>query len=331
MARPKKQGLLYFSFDTDFFYSDRRIKALRSRYGNDGIVLYIWILCEAYKDKGYYLIYDDDCIDNMITDLGLTEGFIEQVMEYLASRSLLTQISTLASPVTTITSPGIQKRYQEAMKGQKRTVDVKGEIWLLSKDETASFIKVTQNEAISEKNHSISEKNPLKEKKVKERKVKERKVKENKGNKNNIYSAKSADTQNTVKKSEGKKKEVVYYKDPDLDKVFKDYIADRKEAKKDLTSRAIKEHMEELKELAGEDTELAIKIIKRSILKSWTGFFKLEEKNKHKQAIQGNQYTRVTGNRFLNFEQRNDNEKDLDSLISKKMNGKLKGEGRKND
>ena len=41
----------------------------------------------------------------------------------------------------------------------------------LSKEETASFIKVTQNEAISEKNHSISEKNPLKEKKEKESKV----------------------------------------------------------------------------------------------------------------------------------------------------------------
>ena len=328
MARPRKQGLLYFSFDTDFFYSDRRIKALRARFGNDGIVLYIWILCEAYKDKGYYLIYDDDCIDNMMTDLGLTEGFIKQIMEYLASRSLLTQISILASPVTTITSPGIQKRYQEAMKGQKRIVDVNGEIWLLSKEETASFIKVTQNEAISEKNHSISEKNhsiseknPLKEKKEKERKVKE----------NNIYSAKSADTQKIVKKSDSKQKEVVYYQDPDLDKAFKDYIADRKEAKKDLTSRAIKEHMEVLKELAGEDTELAIKIIKKSILKSWTGFFKLEEKNKPKQVIQGNQSTRVTGNRFLNFEQRNDNEEDLDGLISKKMNGKLKGEGRKDD
>ena len=95
MARPKKQGLLYFSFDTDFFYSDRRIKALRARFGNDGIVLYIWILCEAYKDKGYYLIHDDDCIDNMVTDLGLTEGFIKQVMEYLTSRSLLTKISSV--------------------------------------------------------------------------------------------------------------------------------------------------------------------------------------------------------------------------------------------
>ena len=52
-----------------------------------------------------------------------------------------------------------------------------------------------------------------------------------------------------MKKSECKNKDVVYYKDPDLDKVFKDYIADRKEAKKDLTSRAIKEHMEKLKEI----------------------------------------------------------------------------------
>ena len=62
------------------------------------------------------------------------------------------------------------------MKGQKRTVDVYSEIWLLKKDETASFIKVTQKVAISEKNPSISEKNPnISEKKPPKRKENKRK------------------------------------------------------------------------------------------------------------------------------------------------------------
>ena len=278
MARPKKQGLLYFSFDTDFFYSDRRIKALRSRYGNDGIVLYIWILCEAYKDKGYYLIYDDDCIDNMITDLGLTEGFIEQVMEYLASRSLLTQISTLASPVTTIASPGIQKRYQEAMKGQKRTVDVNGEIWLLSKEETASFIKVTQNEAISEKNHSISEKNhniseknPLKEKKEKESKVKENKVNKNTRAKEKI--------------------DLSYFSyDEKLNEAFLEYAKMREKIKKPIsTQHTVDLLVKKLKELSTVnghmDNDRAIAVLDQSIMNNWQDLYGLKSNNNSSRSF----------------------------------------------
>ena len=279
MARPKKQGLLYFSFDTDFFYSDRRIKALRSRFGNDGIVLYIWILCEAYKDKGYYLVYDEDCIDNMITDLGLTEGFIEQVMEYLASRSLLIKISTLAGPVTTITSPGIQKRYQEAMKGQKRTVDVYSEIWLLKKDETASFIKVTQKVAISEKNPSISEKNPLKEKKIKESKVKE--------NKTNKYAA------------ERETLDFSYFSyDEKLNEAFLEFAKMRERIKKPIsTQHTVDLLVKKLKELStidgNIDNDRAIEVLNQSIMNNWQDLYAL--KNNSNSSKNFNNYTQRGG------------------------------------
>ena len=279
MARPKKQGLLYFSFDTDFFYSDRRIKALRSRFGNDGIVLYIWILCEAYKDKGYYLIYDEDCIDNMITDLGLTEGFIEQVMEYLASRSLLTKISTLAGPVTTITSPGIQKRYQEAMKGQKRTVDVCSEIWLLKKEETASFIKVTQKAAISEKNPSISEKNPLKEKKIKESKVKE--------NKTNKYMA----ARETLDFS-------YFSYDEKLNEAFLEFAKMRERIKKPISTQhtvdLLVKKLKELSTLDGNiDNDRAIEVLNQSIMNNWQDLYTL--KNNSNNSKNFNNYTQKGG------------------------------------
>ena len=278
MARPKKQGLLYFSFDTDFFYSDRRIKALRARFGNDGIVLYIWILCEAYKDKGYYLIHDDDCVDNMMTDLGLTEGFIKQVMEYLASRSLLTQISTLASPVTIITSPGIQKRYQEAMKGQKRAIEIKEEIWLLSKEETASFIKVTQNEAISEKNPSISEKNPsiseknlLKEKKGKESKVKENKVNKNKATKEQIDLS-------------------CFSYDEKLNEAFLEYAKMREKIKKPIsTQHTVDLLVKKLKELStvnGDmDNDKAIEVLNQSIMNNWQDLYGLKSNNNSSRSF----------------------------------------------
>lgn len=179
MGRPKQDGLLYFSFDTDFFYADKRIKRLQAKFGNDGLMFYIYLLAEIYRN-GYYIGWDVDAAEDTAADLHLKEGFIEQVLEYLRGRSLLTT-RTLSTGVTIITSPGIQKRYQEAVKGRKRQIEVDNEIWLLNKEETASCIKVSNNSGFSdinqsksEKNQSKSEKNCTKESKGKESKVKHR-------------------------------------------------------------------------------------------------------------------------------------------------------------
>ena len=68
MARPKKTGLDYFPFDVQFF-SNKKIKILKARYGTDGVVLFLFLLCEIYKN-GYYLIWDDDI--NMSSLMNLT-------------------------------------------------------------------------------------------------------------------------------------------------------------------------------------------------------------------------------------------------------------------
>lgn len=174
MARPKKDGLLYFSFDVDFF-SDKKIKSLRARYGNDGIVFYIYLLTEIYRNS-FYIRWDEDYEDNAIVDLNLTEGFIKQVMTFLVNRSLLTSITVDTD--TILTSPGIQKRYQEAAKALRRDVVVNGEYWLLKEEDTNTCIKFTQNESKYSKNLNKSCKNESKYSKnsTKESKVKESKV-----------------------------------------------------------------------------------------------------------------------------------------------------------
>lgn len=180
MARQKKDGLHYFSFDTDFFYADKRIKRLHSRYGNNGLILYIYLLTEIYRN-GYYARWDEDLIDDAM-GLNLKEGFIEQVMKFFVDRGLIVKKEIKASnnPDTIITSPGIQRRYQEAVKSLKRDVYVNGEIWLLDKSETAACIKVTQNEEISKKKENKSGKNSNKSVK--------NDTKEIKGNEtNNLY------------------------------------------------------------------------------------------------------------------------------------------------
>lgn len=177
MPRQKTDGLHYFPFDTDFFFADRRINALRARFGNDGVLLYIYLLTEIYRN-GYYTRFDRDCEDGIISELGLTEGFIKQVMAFLTDRSLITVI--LVGPDTAITSPGIQKRYQEAVKRLKRDIYVDEALWLLEERETAPCIKVIQKQDKSGNNADKSgingdksEKNAIKEKKEKEKKRKE--------------------------------------------------------------------------------------------------------------------------------------------------------------
>lgn len=181
MARPQKKGLLYFPFDTDFF-ADLKIRALSARYGSDGLIFYIWLLAEIYRENGYYIVWNEDSEDAAIASLGLSEGSMKQIMTFLASRSLIVEI-TLASSDTIITSPNIQKRYQEAAKSLRREIIVDCEIWLLNEEETASFIKVTQNSDKYSKNHNKSVKNESKTRKNPTNKIKvnEMKVNEREG------------------------------------------------------------------------------------------------------------------------------------------------------
>lgn len=181
MARPQKTGLDYFPFDVDFF-SDKKIRRLRAKYGNDGVTAYIYILCLIYRDKGYYAEYDDDLILDISDELNISEGLTRQIMGHLVSRSLLSKItdSTLADPVTVITAPSVQRRFQEAKKSGKRSVFVRAGFWLLKKAETLGFIKVLSDENKSLNNGDYSGKNPDKSEKndTKESKVKKSKVKE---------------------------------------------------------------------------------------------------------------------------------------------------------
>lgn len=176
MARPKKTGLDYFPFDVQFF-SNKKIKILKARYGTDGVVLFLFLLCEIYKN-GYYLIWDDDYKYVVADELNLSDGLIEQVLNFLIERSLLNRI--LLGSDTFLTSPGIQSRFQEAVKSRavKSPVSVISELWLLSKEKTQSFIKFTQNSDIPQNNSSFSKNNPNNSEKnaTKKSKVNESKV-----------------------------------------------------------------------------------------------------------------------------------------------------------
>lgn len=179
MGRPQKKGLDYFPHDVDFF-SDKKIKILKSRYGADGIVIYEYILCEIYKDNGYFLKVDNDFEYLISNDLNMKSDKVKQVINFLLERSLFN--NKLFQSDKVLTSAGIQKRFQEAVKSRasKKTINV-DQYWLLEKDETASYIKVTYNQGFSEINKSFSKNNDSfsTEKHPKEKESKEKKSKVN--------------------------------------------------------------------------------------------------------------------------------------------------------
>lgn len=184
MAKPLKDGLDYFPFDVPFF-SDKKIKRLRAKYGNDGVMVYIYLLCEIYRN-GYYIDYDDDLILDISDDLNISENATKQIMNYLLSRSLFDD--TLAKSVKVLTAKSVQLRYQEAVRerAKKRaskyiTVDAK--FWVLKKEETEGFIKVRLNDETTDKNNDFPKNNSVIPENctTKESKENKSKVKESKG------------------------------------------------------------------------------------------------------------------------------------------------------
>ena len=248
MARPKKEGLDYFPMDTDIF-SDEKVRILKARYGTDGIALYLYVLCRIYRN-GYYARYDEDFEYVAAEELQMSVAKVQQIMTYLFSRSLLTKltkVSTLVIPVTIITSHGIQRRFQQAVKAraQKTPIAVEEAFWLLKKTETESFIKVTHQGDFSEKNPSFSEKNP--------------------GNSEN----------NAIKESKVNK--YIYYSNPELNDIFGQYIQMRNNQGAGLTDDRIRLLKEELDRIGENDMD-RIAICKKAYVSGWKSFYPVRKK-----------------------------------------------------
>lgn len=146
MARPLKKGLDYFPFDTDFL-SDSDIKGMTARFGPAGIALYIYTLCEIYRDEGYYKILTEDFEFIASMDVGVPSDKVSEILQYIYKRRLLVrkEIIVAGEAVSIITSAGVQKRYQLAVseRARRRGIVVNPAIWVLPKNETAAFIAVS--------------------------------------------------------------------------------------------------------------------------------------------------------------------------------------------
>lgn len=142
MARPVKTGLEYFALDTDFF-SDLSIRYLKANHGPIGITLYLYILCYIYKDKGYYIICDEQFILIASEELKTEVNQIREIIKYLINNGLLIE-KKISKDIIAITSRRIQRNYQAGVRerAKKNKVSVKKDIWIIPEDETEKYINI---------------------------------------------------------------------------------------------------------------------------------------------------------------------------------------------
>ena len=174
MSRTADFSLDYFPLDVSFF-EDKRIRRLRSKFGADGPMLYLYILCHAYGGSGYYISSNDDWVEDAAQDIGCSAEKIEMMLHYLSNKTLLD--STLFDTVKVLSSHGIQAQYQKSKARSKQDIEVDGKLWLLSESETAGFIKVRHFSDSSQKKADSSQKKAFNSAKKDTKESKEKEIK----------------------------------------------------------------------------------------------------------------------------------------------------------
>lgn len=167
-----KTNFDFFRLDTSFF-SNKKIKTLRRRYGSIGILTYLYILAYTYGNDGYYLKFKSledlsydiaESINN--TQLDRTASVVTECILYLASETTLSE-KLLARGC--ITGENIQRQYIEMCRASKRKVEILPEYRLVD-----TQLLNTEKIPISSEEMSInSEEMSINSEKMRQSKVKE--------------------------------------------------------------------------------------------------------------------------------------------------------------
>lgn len=112
MARPVKQGIDYFPFDVDFF-SDIKIRKIARACGSQATSILICLLCNIYKDNGYYILWDEDLPFVIADTVGVSEGAVKEVILKALQVDFFDQ--NIYKKYQVLTSYGIQKRFKSAV------------------------------------------------------------------------------------------------------------------------------------------------------------------------------------------------------------------------
>lgn len=107
-GRPKKQGIDYFPLDVGFF-SDVKIRKIARACGPQSASILICLLCNIYRDNGYYIVNDEDLPFVIADEVGVSEGSVKEVITKALQVGFFDADKNSVHGV--LTSAGIQKRF----------------------------------------------------------------------------------------------------------------------------------------------------------------------------------------------------------------------------
>jgi hypothetical protein len=253
MARPQKIGLEYFPLNTDIMHN-RKMALIEAEFGSKGFAIAIKTLCYIYREKGYYMIYDEETQLLLAKAFGEPGSLVGEVVSRCIKRAIFDE--SIFNMFQVLTSKTIQENYLSGA-SRRDKVEIEEEILLVDINDYKNLVSVNIN---------LKNADTWTQSKVK--KSKEEKSKE----------------ENCA--SEGKK-------DPDLvwpftSETFKShwqlYKKFRADAHKFKYASVISEQaaLKALSEISNSDEATAIKIIDQTFSKNWKGLFPLKNDGQSK-------------------------------------------------
>lgn len=120
MARPKEEGLSYFSHDCDAA-SDEKIESLRALFGNDGYAFYFILLERIYRTPDFRLnISQSFSLQILAKKVGVTQEKFTQMLELSFEIGLFDKELFEKGYIS---SPGIMKRAEKVQTERKKKQD----------------------------------------------------------------------------------------------------------------------------------------------------------------------------------------------------------------
>lgn len=175
MARPTKQGINYFPLDVDFL-RDIKIRKIIRACGISATPILIDLLCNIYRDEGYYMRWGEDEPFLTADNVGVSEGAVIETVNKAVQVDFFD--ANMYKNYGILTSKGIQERFF-AVVYKRKGVCYDARFLLISVSDVNNSVLDIHNPV----NDIHNEQSKVKESKVKESKRKENIVNQSRENK----------------------------------------------------------------------------------------------------------------------------------------------------
>ena len=136
MARISKPGLDYFPLDVNFF-QDRKVRRISNRHHAAGIAALTSLLCLIYKEKGFYVAWNQDTLFDISQEVCCEEEEMQAIIDDCLSVGLFD--TYIYKEYGVLTSQAIQEQYHKIIIDSRRKYKLPLEnFWMIKEEKEAN-------------------------------------------------------------------------------------------------------------------------------------------------------------------------------------------------